>query len=294
MFFIRKWSFEAFLIFHRILALVTIGVLVWHLFGDTSHWREHDTVNLIIPGVSIIFWLASRLFCLFFLRHKANNATIREKGPSDKYDTALELKVSLPHAIKMRPGQYFYVELSAEESWKNYFKTARPLMAVWHKTLEPMTEFGTECSSEINFLIKPLDGHSLIALRDSPKVVLYGPYGKDLQLQSYENVMIVAQGIGISSVLSYIRQIVTWKSKEDIRKTALTRKLDVFWVLDDNCEEDWLSEYLPELQKLDRKVSLHWNYICVSNRSRKYFNSGATILISKRRGKTSKRTKEKV
>ena len=164
-------------------------------------------------------------------------------------------------------------------------------MAVWHKTLETMTEFGTERSNELNFLIKPLDGHS-ITLRDYPKVVLYGPYGKDLQLQSYENVMVVAQGIGISSVLSYIRQIVTWKSNEDIRKTALTRKLDVFWVLDDNCEEDWLSEYLPELQKLDRKVSIHWNCIFVSNHSRKYFNSGATTLISKR-GKARKRRKQR-
>ncbi|KFY92678.1 hypothetical protein V500_04079 [Pseudogymnoascus sp. VKM F-4518 (FW-2643)] len=193
----------------------------------------------------------------------------------------------------MRPGQYFYVELSTEESWKNYFKTAHPLMAVWHETSEPMTEFGTECSSEIKFLIKPLDGHSLIPPRDYPKVVLYGPYGKDLQLQSYENVMIVAQGIGISSVLSYVRQIVTWKSKGDIRKTVLTRKLDVFWLLDDNCEEDWLSEYLPELRKLDRKRILQfWSYYPNKQKKRGNNNAKSDKQEKKRKGVISEEQKK--
>ena len=92
-------------------------------------------------------------------------------------------------------------------------------------------------------------------------MIIDGPYGKDHHLEDYETVILVAKGIGIAGILPYVRHMTYRRVSKDkdfeaYRRGLITRKIDVFWVLGDNYEEDWVSEWLSELQKRDsEKVS---------------------------------------
>jgi NAD(P)H-flavin reductase len=81
-----------------------------------------------------------------------------------------------------------------------------------------------------------------------------------LHLERYETVMLVAQGIGIAGVLPYIRHLASWKFHKEIwyRRMVKTRKLDLYWLLEENSEEEWIEDYLRELQTKDpEQVSLN-------------------------------------
>ena len=87
-------------------------------------------------------------------------------------------------------------------------------------------------------------------------VKIDGPYGKDHHLEDYETVILVARGIGIAGILPYVRHMTyrrASKSKEHevYRRGLITRKIDVFWVLEHNSQEEWIQEWISELQKRD-------------------------------------------
>jgi predicted ferric reductase len=92
--------------------------------------------------------------------------------------------------------------------------------------------------------------HKFKALR------LDGPYGKNHHPERYHTVVLVAQGIGIAGLLSYIGYLEEWKSQEDrLRKRELiTRKVDLHWLLDDNSEFDSIAPHLEQLRKKGTKA----------------------------------------
>ena len=102
------------------------------------------------------------------------------------------------------------------------------------------------------------------------RVLFDGPYGQDLHLEQYETVMLVANGIGIAGVLPYARhlaqrnhhdseikkslKLASTPNKDDLSKALYrdaTRKVDLFWKLELNRQEEWIPEHLRTLQDLD-------------------------------------------
>lgn len=123
---------------------------------------------------------------------------------------------------------------------------------------------------KLEFLIQPQAGISaeLISRRSIQNVTIDGLYGKDLHLERHETVILIAKGIGIAGVLPYLRNLTyrrvsKAKEHEAYRRSLITRKIDLFWVLEDNTQEDWATEWLAELQKRDStNVSLPQLYHC--------------------------------
>ncbi|KAL3467660.1 hypothetical protein BJX64DRAFT_273728 [Aspergillus heterothallicus] len=70
-----------------------------------------------------------------------------------------------------------------------------------------------------------------------------GPYGEPVDLLSYNNVLLVASGIGIVSQISYIRELL---------KSHLKR-IYVAWELDDESNLNWVYHWMNQLLYLDRK-----------------------------------------
>ncbi|CZR55712.1 uncharacterized protein PAC_05600 [Phialocephala subalpina] len=111
----------------------------------------------------------------------------------------------------------------------------------------------------LSFLIRPQSGitSELITRKSVRTVTLDGPYGKDLHLDSYETVILVAKGIGIAGILPYIRHMTDRKVLPDeywayqYRRGLITRKIDVYWVLEDNDQEEWASDWIKDLHELD-------------------------------------------
>lgn len=84
------------------------------------------------------------------------------------------------------------------------------MMAVWYKPLKP-------ASRSVSFII-PHHGRHLRCLRrlkSSSTLLLEGPYGQELHLESIENVCLVAKGLGILSVLPMAQHLAMRRSHDN-------------------------------------------------------------------------------
>lgn len=169
-------------------------------------------------------------------------------GPDEEVVSAVKLTVRLRRPLKIHPGQYFYLFLS-DMGLRRRFQAHPYVITWWDDSLHAMN---------ISFLIQPHSGISsdLIARNSLRSVTVDGPYGKDLKLENYETVILIAKGIGIAGLLPYARhmtyrRVSKDKDHEAYRRGLITRKIDIFWIMDDNCQQDWLSAWISELQNRD-------------------------------------------
>lgn len=73
-------------------------------------------------------------------------------------------------------------------------------------------------------------------------MIINGLYRKNLHLEDYETVVLVAKGIKIVGILPYVYYIIYQRVNKDKEFEAyyrglITRKINVFWVLDNNYED---------------------------------------------------------
>jgi NAD(P)H-flavin reductase len=130
---------------------------------------------------------------------------------------------------------------------------SHPYMVAWWDYLM--------AARSLSFLIQPQDGLSaeLAGRKSVRRVLLDGPYGKDLHLDSCETIILIAKGIGIAGILPYVRHMTERRLLPDeswayhYRRGLITRKIDVYWVLEDNAQQDWAADWIKELRDIDEK-----------------------------------------
>lgn len=64
------------------------------------------------------------------------------------------------------------------------------------------------------------------------KTIIEGPYGNDLNLRTYDTVLLFATGIGIAAQLPYVRQLLA----EHYAWIAKTRRIALFWEMSSECK----------------------------------------------------------
>jgi hypothetical protein len=108
----------------------------------------------------------------------------------------------------------------------------------------------------ITILIQPANGltRRISNTEFLQGVSFEGPSGHSLPLEEYENVALVAKGIGLAGILSYAKHIIDLKYDPKRKRKVLTRKLDLYWELDDNSQEDWGGPFLKDLQSQSKTV----------------------------------------
>lgn len=104
-------------------------------------------------------------------------------------------------------------------------------------------------------------------LRMDQRWLIDGPYGYDLKLHGFENVMLAAKGVGVIGVLSFALNLLE-RRQHDEREIALngkastalyrdaTSKIFILWRLDYNAQDQLMAEHLKELQLADEDVRL--------------------------------------
>jgi predicted ferric reductase len=284
--FIRGLVFELFLITHVLLALTVIGGTVWHILPGEF------TLTLLLPVISISVWSISTLYRLVRIRRNRDRYIISydifaRPGQADPRLCAVKLTIRVPQHLDARPG-YLYLYFTGLR-WRYRFQ-AHPFMIIWY-------EHGVEDQhgidiTDLTFLIQPRDGLTARLGRElrlnhfssetvQSSVLFDGPYGQNFHLEEYETVVLVAKGIGIAGVLPYAQHLVqrshhdaqtkkllklaSTPNKDDLRKTLhrdTTRSVDLFWKLELNDQEKWVSEQLLTLQDLDpgRRTNLIYCY----------------------------------
>ncbi|KAH7031036.1 uncharacterized protein B0I36DRAFT_117849 [Microdochium trichocladiopsis] len=149
---------------------------------------------------------------------------------------------------------------------------AKPLMSVEHSAFHghamnvawwDISESSPASSVSLLLLMQARGQIASLLAQDvrQHSVMLEGPYRYDLRLQQYENVSLAAKGVGIAGILPNALDLVNRRrhdarvrSAEATRKVMfrdMTRRVDLFWVLDHNSQQKWLRQELKALQALD-------------------------------------------
>lgn len=243
--FIRRLNYGVFIKGHTLLSIVTLGALVWHtLLLDTLFPR---VLAFIAPG----FWITTTAFRLSrALYYGAAAVEIRAD------EQVIRALVHPRRPVRVYPGCYFYLYFPAAP-FRLKVK-GHPMSVTWW-----VDEQHSSYSAGLVFLLFRYGSISSLAKSDGVfrKVLLDGPYGRDLRLYDYENVILTGKGQGIAGILPHALHLAERRlyDKQTSKQTSSrrppyldkTRKVDLFWILEDNSQQKWLRDELRALQKLD-------------------------------------------
>ncbi|KAE9373852.1 hypothetical protein N431DRAFT_466106 [Stipitochalara longipes BDJ] len=254
LFFIRRRYFEIFWLSHVFLALLSVASSIWLLLPVPF------TQGLLFPIIALSFWGFNLLAWLIQIIHY--NIRNKEWGQraevSQLLGGAIKVELELKRPVNIRPGQYGYIYCSELRRFQTH-----PFMITWwdplsqaHPSASIISEAACPKAAKLHFLIEPQDGvTSRLAKCNEVNVYFSGPYGQNLHLDDYENVILVAQGIGIAGILPHALHLIRRYFHIDAayRRGLATRRIDIFWLLEENSQESWAAEYLSLLQSMDPK-----------------------------------------
>ncbi|KAG5648723.1 hypothetical protein DXG03_000070 [Asterophora parasitica] len=218
---IRQKLYELFLIVHIVLAVATLVLLFYHV---TEMDGEYDAWLWACVGI----WAFDR-----FLRYVRvgvlSYKTMRSGGENTVASLTgqpgegglIRLTVQSSITIDPKPGSYYYLYTPRSwRPWENHPFT----LASWEQTPGGTT---------FHFHFAPLAGatrriEKRIAqakdLSTKMTVLLEGPYGTVHPVPSYEQILLVAGGSGITAILPYAFSIVNSSPRH-------ARKVTIVWVV---------------------------------------------------------------
>lgn len=226
---------------HFALAATVLATALWHVI-----LLRRSAANVpIIIAASV--WVGMRLLIIARLYFFGVGATVEEV---DGTWNAGRLKCE--RHLRVFPGSYFYVFPSRKLRLSSY--------RVVPKWYEPLS---AESARSVDFFIA----------KDRPRLqmdqrwLIDGPYGYDLKLHRFENVMLAAKGVGVIGILSFALNLVERQQhdKREIKSngkasTALhrdaTSRVFILWRLDYNAQDQLVAKHLRELQSADEDVRL--------------------------------------
>ncbi|KKY22692.1 putative ferric-chelate reductase [Phaeomoniella chlamydospora] len=93
------------------------------------------------------------------------------------------------------------------------------------------------------------------------EALVEGPYGRELDLESYGTVLLFATGIGIAGQLPYVTQLL--EGYHDCK--VKTRRIALFWELDSELHAAWVADMMKELLRRDTKRILDIRLFILGN-----------------------------
>uniref|UniRef100_A0A0B7KRG5 Ferric oxidoreductase domain-containing protein n=1 Tax=Bionectria ochroleuca TaxID=29856 RepID=A0A0B7KRG5_BIOOC len=261
---------------HQVLAVVALAVLFWHVLCTSS------IIGKVIIGLSCFCSSVSLGYKGWKLLFPLSATIFQARSYDESNIVTIEAELKQKGSLHVTPGSYF-------------------LISVRHH-IPSVAAVAVLCGSETNRTTSALKfifsesswNRSLIALKPSDKISLDGPYGKDYGLENYENVMLLAKGIGIVGLLPLAVDLAERKYHDsDIQNQILkheaqrnelfrnrfeeweetrrdlerkrcfldaTKKVVILWCLEDYSQMKPLTDELLKLKKLDsaHKLLVVW------------------------------------
>lgn len=276
---------------HYGLAIVTVGTIMLHIWLIQPAVRSLEAKIPLTASVAI--WVLGSVYkrvrmqearaSVHKLYDEITASALETPGFPGSYTGVALARVTLSRNVTIHPGSYFYVHFDQPSRWRKAH--AEPLMVhewvafnaskSWYRNCQKMTE--------LHFLIR--DGPLLSAILSEQdtevqveefagkdlEVTIDGPYGRDLGLQNYDTVCLVAEGIGIAGALPLARSLVERRAHDRAIKSALkknepdgeellpsihrdrVKQLNIFWAMESNSDINWIIESLKKLLSLDPK-----------------------------------------
>jgi len=229
--YIRKNCFEVFYFTHRIFSLLAIATSVWHYL---------ISIYYLLP--SLLLYILD-IILRYINIHKGIYLKLENIG-ADKYNTScMVLSIKVNKNFNTYPGCYFLICIKNISSLE------------WH----PISLIDNK-NNILIFCVKDMGKGTwtgkLRQMKDKGKdtiddlfnkeVYLQGPYGNiNLDYSKYKNIITIAGGIGITSVLSvlgYMNELIYLKKMKNIRNILFV------WVIPHTSMLDYFNKYIIKLE----------------------------------------------
>ncbi|KAI9893036.1 MAG: hypothetical protein M1814_000920 [Vezdaea aestivalis] len=230
--YVRRKFFEIFLCSHVALSCAIVAALWFHL-----NWRRATTVTVSLMVSTGLFaanvLLHYAVIAAQQFRRGLGSSQVAHIYREGKYVYQLDVTVSW---FKVLPGQYIY--LTIPSSGTLGLLQAHPYMVSWSET-------HNNGKMTLSFLIESRHGFSqkLATLDGKQTTLVDGPYGTQSRLDDFDKVVMFAEGIGIASVLLYIRYLIQGHND----KTCRVRRIDVVWTFDGHEDIQWVQQWIRPL-----------------------------------------------
>ncbi|KAM7190660.1 hypothetical protein V8F33_009324 [Rhypophila sp. PSN 637] len=261
---LRRMQGAAFHGVHRILYVAGMTGLVWHVLLTQSVLHE------VLVFVACGLWVLSHAYRVV---SRWRSAEVMEKWSNSE---VTRLRLRTRRTVAAFPGSYFYLYMPGSYLNYNLLRSSAVMMLS-----SDVRQTATGKTSDFQILAGRQSRHlrQLQTIQKGDRMLLDGPYGKDLQLSKYETVILTAKGMGILSILPMALHLAARKDYDDsVRSQShledptlglatgpsavpvfrdATRRIDLLWRLEHNDQEGWVADQLKALQDLDpRRVLL--------------------------------------
>lgn len=222
---IRKKAYELFLIIHVALALPTLVLLFYHveifkgqydgwLWACSGVWVGCGFNDANCQCFDRLLRLVRIVSCSWRTFGGKRNTVASLTGGDDGL---IRLSVNSSVPFQPYPGSYYFLYARSFMPWENHPFT----LASWEKQ---------GSNTVLNFLIAPQGGATRRLQRRIEKVnsgptcqmsiILEGPYGNRHHLESYNQVLLIAGGSGITAILPYVFAL----------RDSGVRRISVVWI----------------------------------------------------------------
>ena len=229
---VRNRFYETFWHLHIILALSYLGLMFWHAGQEQDSWAYlWATLALLLASVIARVFHFNRAFNL--RTQWLQGAPVRLRALAGG---AALIEVTAPDGFDWRPGQHCYLRLPSVRFWRNHpFTIANSPQAA-----------SKDSTQAVSFLVRKRGGftgllHSFASSQSNrtAKAILDGPYGgyRYRLEDSYEQLILVAGGSGITACFPWLQHVAATKAKGDV---VTLRHISLVWVVQRKEHLSWL------------------------------------------------------
>ena len=239
---VRYYFYEIFLKLHQVLAIALIATLFIH--SKTQKLTELPTLYLFSALCLQIVKGGLRCGEVLYrnIKHRVpvGRAVIRTvifKRDSSRdipVSDAVHVHIRVPRPWQYRAGQYVYLCLPGV-SYTSFAQSHPFYVAWWYQHqgndyIVLIVQVRRGLTNDLHLHATASDDPSS---RFERRVLIEGPYGRELNLESYEIVMLFATGIGIAGQIAHVRQLLEGYRRGGIK----TRRIGLFWEIDSECKQ---------------------------------------------------------
>lgn len=207
---LRVWFGRWFLLSHRLMTLSGLGAMFWHTL------QQPQLRGKIIVGVSAGIWIVFTIWRFYNLFGRRLTADVIDiNGDS----TMLKVEVALRKPVRVTPGKYFNIFFPGTVT-SYALLHSYSAVAFWH---DPDEAHPSRKISSLSFLLTRRGSHAvaLSRLQRGDRILLEGPFGQDLKLETSENIILSADGVGIAGILPLALELAERKKHDDNIKSEI-------------------------------------------------------------------------
>ena len=233
---IRRYAYEIFSKLHLILGAIVIAAIYLH--SPSKELSTPPAVYLFAAICLQIFIAVLRFGQVLYRNVKygkpLNRARIRQIAIKTPYGReipvpdAVHVHIQLSRPWKPRAGQYVYLCIPGV-SYTSFTQSHPFYVSWWYRDAEGNNVMVLIIQKRSGFTGSLfLHANNDLVHNSEMRAVIEGPYGNELNLESYGTVLLFATGIGIAGQLPYVTQLLEGCHNCEVK----TRRIALFWELD--------------------------------------------------------------